>query len=167
MKEEIKLNLGCGKTIFPGFINIDCQKLPHIKYHDITQLPFKNNEVDLIYSSHTLEYFDRFEVVDVLREWYRVLKKKGTIRLAVPDWCALMDIYLDTGELKFILGPLFGRMPIRKNKNILQRTLADRTSSKQGIFTEASFRNRFSWICFFAAQESFKDKNKEYNFKKD
>jgi ubiquinone/menaquinone biosynthesis C-methylase UbiE len=49
-----------------------------------------------------------------LQEWYRVLKKNGVIRLAVPDWKALIDIYSNTGELKFILGPLFGRIQVRR-----------------------------------------------------
>jgi predicted SAM-dependent methyltransferase len=65
--QEVKLNLGSGKTNFgKDWINIDCQNFSHIKYHDICNLSqFKNNSVDLIYSSHVIEYFDRIEIVPV------------------------------------------------------------------------------------------------------
>lgn len=141
----IKLNLGAGKTNFgPEWVNIDCIKAPHIKYHDITQLPFKDRTVDLVYSSHALEYFDRQEVVPVLIEWYRVLKKGGIIRLAVPDWKALVDIYNDTGELRYILGPLFGRIPVRKNKYIYHKTVWNfRDLSK--VLEDVGFQDVRKW----------------------
>ncbi len=52
-------------------------------------LSFKNDEVDEIYSSHTLEHVDKFEVLPMLKEWIRVLKQGGKLTLLVPDlvWC--------------------------------------------------------------------------------
>lgn len=112
--KEIKLNLGCGDVKLHGFIGLDG------KFgDDITDLDYEDNSVDEIYSSHTLEYFDQIEVVDVLREWYRVLKKGGIIRLAVPDFEKLTTLYLATQmgleefpktEIRDIIGPLMGRM---------------------------------------------------------
>ena len=93
--EEVKLHLGCGERAIPGFIHIDVNDLPHIDYRrSIDDLSiFDNGTVDLIYSSHTLEYFDRLEVMRVLKEWYRVLKKGGILRIAVPDFEAIVKIY--------------------------------------------------------------------------
>ena len=34
-----------------------------------------------IYASHALEYFDKYEVVNVLKEWNRVLKPGGELKL--------------------------------------------------------------------------------------
>jgi ubiquinone/menaquinone biosynthesis C-methylase UbiE len=73
---------------------------------------FKDNTVDLIYSSHSFEYFDRQKAVSVLKEWRRVLKPGGTLRLAVPDFDKLIKVYQKTEKLEKILGPLFGRMEI-------------------------------------------------------
>ena len=36
-----------------------------------------DNSVDLIYASHVIEYFDPIEVVEVLKDWKRVLKTDG------------------------------------------------------------------------------------------
>lgn len=79
----MKLHLGCGKRNFGSdWIHIDGGNFSHLHSHDITKIPFKDNSVDLIYSSHVIEYFDRVEVLDVLKEWNRVLKLNGLLRLA-------------------------------------------------------------------------------------
>ena len=111
MNESINLHLGCGKRFIPGFIHIDMAEFAHIDYrHDIKSLPmFRDQEVDLIYASHVLEYFDRLEVPEVLNEWRRVLKVGGILRVAVPDFAALVKAYSLYG-LERILGPLYGRM---------------------------------------------------------
>ena len=73
---------------------------------------FEDNTIDLIYSSHSFEYFDRHDAIEVLGEWGRVLKPGATLRLAVPDFDKLIEIYQDSGDLDSITGPLFGRMKI-------------------------------------------------------
>tara|TARA_B100001758_G_C18413944_1_gene617953 strand:- start:1069 stop:1395 length:327 start_codon:yes stop_codon:yes gene_type:complete len=107
----LKLHLGCGKRNFgKGWVHIDGGDFDHLDSHCITKLDFEDNSADVIYSSHVLTYFDRFEVLDVLREWYRVLKVGGTIRLAVPDFKSLATLYLDEKiSLEGILGPVYGR----------------------------------------------------------
>jgi predicted SAM-dependent methyltransferase len=119
-KKEIKLHLGCGKKYIPGFIHVDLDRSPKIDYyHDIATLPmFKNNTVDLIYCCHAFEYFDRVQVKKVLKEWKRVLKKGGVIRLAVPDFQNITKVYLKYKDLDHqgILGPLFGRWEVKDKK---------------------------------------------------
>ena len=110
----LKLNLGCWHRHIPGWVHIDLCDLPHIDYKSsIDDLSmFENETVDLIYSSHSLEYFDRKQVGNVLREWSRVLKKDGVLRVAVPDFDALLSVYQKTNDLRKILGPLYGAMEI-------------------------------------------------------
>ena len=111
MDENIQLHLGCGKRYIPGFIHIDQAQFSHIDHcGSVGSLPmFYDNTVDLIYASHVLEYFDRTEVREVLKEWRRVLKVGGVLRVAVPDFAALIKAYHLYG-LDRILGPLYGRM---------------------------------------------------------
>ena len=65
---KIKLNLGCGEQILPGYINVDlyCDKAD-IKA-DVKKLPFDNDYADEVYSSHVIEHFDFKESWDVLEE---------------------------------------------------------------------------------------------------
>jgi len=141
----MKLHLGCGKRYICGFIHVDLDDLPHIDYkHDVRTLPvFTDNTADLIYACHIIEYFDRFEVIDVLREWYRVLKPSGVLRLAVPDFRALVEVYQKYGDLRLILGPLYGRMVIHTDKGestIYHHTVYD-FKSLRSVLESVGFMN--------------------------
>lgn len=48
-------------------------------------VPFHDEAVDVIYSSHALEHIFLEEAQALLQDAYRALKKGGLIRLAVPD----------------------------------------------------------------------------------
>lgn len=151
---KVQLNIGCGKTNFGSdWIHIDGADYPHIKYHDITKLPFEDNSVDLIYSSHTLEYFDRAEINDVLKEWRRILKPGGILRLAVPDFYIMARLYVDGDKsmssesigLSDILGPLYGKMPLN-NSFIYHKTCYD-ISGLTYVLQNNGFKNirRYNW----------------------
>ena len=107
----VRLHLGCGKRHIPGFIHVDVADYPHIDHkHRIDSLPmFGDGSVELIYCCHAFEYFDRAEAQKVLKEWHRVLKEGGVLRLAVPDFDALVKVYEKYGDLNKLLGPLYGR----------------------------------------------------------
>lgn len=149
----IKLHLGCGWRNFgEDWIHIDGGKYPHVKYHDITKLPFDNNSVDLIYASHVLEYFDREESIGILKEWFRVLKKESILRLAVPDFEAMVKLYA-AGKfpLKNFLGPLYGKMEMGMKggeigKIIYHKTVYDYRSLKE-VLESVGFKNvrRYNW----------------------
>lgn len=147
----MKLHLGCGKRYIPGFVHVDLDDYPHIDYkHDICSLPmFADDSADLIYSSHALEYFDRQEVQEVLREWHRVLRPSGILRVAVPDFEALIKVYAQYGDLNKILGPLYGRMVIRTlegEKVVYHKTVYDFESLKE-VLKSVGFKNvhRYDW----------------------
>jgi ubiquinone/menaquinone biosynthesis C-methylase UbiE len=143
----IKLHLGCGKRNFgPDWVHIDGGDFSHLHSHDITKLPFENNSVDLIYSSHVLEYFDREEVTNVLKEWYRVLKIGGMLRVAVPDFKMMTTKYLIDGcELDLFLGPLYGKWSMG-DKTIYHKTAYDFLSLKK-VLQSNGFRGiqEYDW----------------------
>ena len=115
---SLRIHLGCWKRYLPGFVHVDLCDFPHIDYrHDIATLPmFADGSAELVYASHCLEYFDREQAREVLREWGRVLRPGGILRVAVPDFPALVKVYEATGDIHRILGPLYGRMEIQEGE---------------------------------------------------
>ena len=84
MKEK-KLNLGCGKDIKDGYINVDSVKLPGVDIvHDLNKFPwpFKDDEFDEVYASHILEHLK--DTLKVMEELHRITKKTGVIKIKVP-----------------------------------------------------------------------------------
>jgi predicted SAM-dependent methyltransferase len=147
----MKIHLGCWTRNIPGFVNIDLVDLPHIHYkQNIDDLSlFSDCSAELIYSSHNFEYFDRLEGEKVLKEWRRVLKPGGTLRIAVPDFDKLIEVYKTTSSIDKILGPLFGRMPINTEdgqKVLYHKTVYNYDSLKK-MLEECGFINvrRYDW----------------------
>ena len=90
----LRLNLGAGALPIEGFQNLDRKTgqevFPLSAYADGT--------VDEVRASHILEHFSFREQVDVLREWVRVLKPGGVLKLAVPDFKVIAQKYLNPAE---------------------------------------------------------------------
>lgn len=122
----MRLHLGCGARDFGSdWEHIDASDYPHLKSRSITKLPYPNDSVELIYSSHTLGYFAREEVDQLLQEWARVLTPGGTLRLAVPDFRACAEMYLAGRPLDEFVGMIFGRWNVSPNHIINHKTIYD------------------------------------------
>lgn len=106
------LHIGCGQVNSPGYINIDARKFPHVHIvtRKITSLPlFPSDQADLIYMCHVLEHVKRGQVIAVLSEMRRILKTGGVLRLSVPDFDRIVEIYNATQRsIDAIQGPLMG-----------------------------------------------------------
>jgi len=143
--KKIKLHLGCGIRYIPDFIHIDIRKFPHIDYvTSVDKLDmFKDNSVDLIYACHLLEHFRRNQIENVLKEWYRVLKPGGILRLAVPDFEKLVEVYFKYKDLKLILGPLVGRQDYPESTHYVVFDFSTITE----ILKKVGFKNihRYDW----------------------
>lgn len=111
--KELKLHLGCGKKFIPGFIHIDAIKYDHVDHcQQVGELDnFADASISLIYACHVLEHFSRWEYKKVLKEWNRVLKPGGLLRLSVPNFSACAKIYYEEGlqaGLTGLVGLLIG-----------------------------------------------------------
>lgn len=160
----IKLHLGCGVRDFGStWIHIDKGDYDHLDSYNITELPYTDHTVDLIYASHVLEYFDRDDAIVVLKEWKRVLKNGGVLRLAVPDLLNLILVYAeDTGvaALDNILGPLYGKMKMGK-ETIYHKTVYDYSSLCQ-ILISLGFEKPRLWNWRETEHSKFDDCSQAY-----
>ena len=117
-----KLHIGCGDIRAEGFINIDVFKTEATDFVcKIEDLPkyIKKDSIKIIYSSHTLEHFSRYNSIQVLRMFYDLLKNSGELRISVPDLIKLVDTAkkkdLDFKKMELIQGVLMGGQDTRYN----------------------------------------------------
>lgn len=103
----MRLHLGCGRLDVPGFVNVDARPYPHVHHlGSVETLPFiKDGTADLVYVSHCLEHIPYRRVPQVLKEWHRVLRPGGRLRLAVPDFEVLWRAYDLSGRELITIQP--------------------------------------------------------------
>lgn len=95
MENKVCLNLGCGIETKKGFINVDkfytweqlnskegifagaILNSDNYIQADILHLPFEDNSVDYVELFNVIEHFPMREVVNYLKEIYRVIKPGG------------------------------------------------------------------------------------------
>lgn len=115
----MKLHIGCGEVRLPGYVNIDIRYLPNVDIVDNAKFlrRFKKESIQEIYACHILEHFLRWEIDLVLKRWYDVLEYKGILRLAVPDFKAIVDQYNSSENIEELLGLLYGGQDYDENKH--------------------------------------------------
>jgi len=100
-QENLKINLGCGDNIYPGYVNID--KIP-LKNVDITldlektPLPFDSDSVSEIRCEHILEHINNY--IPLLEELWRITKKGGIIYVYAP-YFRYEGAYRDPTHVRF------------------------------------------------------------------
>src|ERR1017187_10815560 len=106
IKEQQYLNVGCGPKLLHSFVNLDYLWVPGIDLcWDVTEgIPLADHSLQGIYSEHCLEHLEKSVVNDVLRDFSRLLKPTGTVRIVVPDAELYIDLYVmarNGGAVKF------------------------------------------------------------------
>ena len=115
-KNQKYLHIGCGDNVLPKpFLNLDSRKRKGAKQGKAYPLKFKSNTFDLVYASHVLEHFKKKNVLNILKDWVRVLKPGGTLRISVPCFENLSKIYKIDKNIDNIIGPLMGGQTYKEN----------------------------------------------------
>jgi predicted SAM-dependent methyltransferase len=146
----MKLHLGCGARHIPGleWIHIDLADYPHIDYREsFDRLPLiPSTSVDLIYCCHALTYFHHEEIPSILKEWKRVLKPKGVLRLSVPEFPTLVEVwYASEYDITKVRGPILGYWKVGgTDQYITYKTLFDYYTLKR-VLAQAGFINIKRW----------------------
>lgn len=79
----MKLNLGCGRDIREGWVNIDRCPGPGVLVHDLREpLPFPDDSAEYILAADVLEHILEWE--KVVKDCHRVLRPGGLLEVCVP-----------------------------------------------------------------------------------
>lgn len=157
----MKLHIGCGKKYLPGYKHLDVIPFEHVDFVcDARKLEsVEDTSVSEIYACHVLEHVERGEVVNVLREWHRVLLPGGKLRLAVPDFEAVVNEYVENRDLMCFQGLLYGGQTYDYNFHHVVFDFA----VLESMLIEAGFKavERYDWRDFLPA-EGYDDYSRSY-----
>jgi ubiquinone/menaquinone biosynthesis C-methylase UbiE len=96
-----KLNIGCGKDIKKGFLNLDMQQAECVDVvHNLEDFPypFDDNTFSYVYAESILEHLS--DVTRVLDELHRICKPDAIIEIKVP-WYNFKGMYNDVTHKTF------------------------------------------------------------------
>lgn len=123
LEGEIKLDIGCGKFKKDGFIGVDAKDFGQEIVWDICQgLPFQDETVDEVYTSHTLEHIKDESLDDLFREFHRVCKNGAKLTIRVPHADTIEAHYFchhsfwSENKIKGMVKDSFGRLEIEEIK---------------------------------------------------
>lgn len=155
----IKINMGCGNRNFgKDWLHIDKANFNHIDEKDIFN--FSYTDVDLIYASHLLSYFDYQTAETLLTYWNLKLKKNGILRLAVPDFQKISELYNKGYDLLKFIGPLYGRMNLNGEKIFHKFCYDEKTLTD--LLLSIGFKNIRRWDHKLVDHGKFDDHSQAY-----
>jgi len=96
---SINLDIGAGDTRRAGWVTLDITDGCDL-YWDLRRgIPFPDNSVQRVYSSHLFEHMDYNAGQSLLGEARRVLMPGGEVSVCVPNARLYIDAYLGVSEL--------------------------------------------------------------------
>lgn len=152
--QEIKLNIGCGTDYRDGFVNIDgSDTLSRVdKIIELSQesllLHYKEASLDFILANDIIEHNFHWEAVNILNDFYKILKKDGLCKIKVPDCEFIINTDILSVQEKLLY--LFGGQDIPQGNdemNISRRSFPQFFCHKYG-WTKSSMSETLTKIGF-------------------
>lgn len=99
---KVRLNLGCGDKILPGYINVDFAESrkgnkPDV-IADLRAMTFGPEYADEILSVHVIEHFYPWEAEALLQHWRTILKPGGLVVLECPNILTAAEMLLKDAD---------------------------------------------------------------------
>lgn len=133
----VKLNLGAGSQVLDGWLSVDLEGEPDIRA-DVRMLPLPDDYADELQAIHVFEHLYRWDALDTLIEWRRVLKPGGRLAIELPDLLKCCSNILGGQPERSGLFGLFGD-PKHGNKLMLHKWCYTRKELAH-LMVEAGFK---------------------------
>lgn len=92
---DLKLHLGCGENILPGWVNSDLFPDSNEVLHLDASLkfPFEDDVCSCVFSEHMIEHIPYAAATNMVAESFRVLRAGGIFRVSTPDIRFLIELF--------------------------------------------------------------------------
>jgi len=117
-RSPLCLELGSGVKLGKnGWVTVDFDSGCDIRWNLLVPLPIPDQSVDRVYCSHVLEHFFYPDLINLIKEVHRILKKGGSFSVCVPNAELYVKAYLsplglEEFENKFYKPAFFYHTPI-------------------------------------------------------
>mgnify|MGYP001567896448 CR=1 FL=1 len=101
-QKGVKIDLGCGEFKTQGTIGIDKRNVKGVDIvHDLEMIPYPlpNECASLLIASHVIQQIKPWLFVDVMNEWWRILKIGGELMISTP-YAGSFGFYQDPANIK-------------------------------------------------------------------
>ncbi|WP_372398527.1 hypothetical protein ABMY26_17815 [Azospirillum sp. HJ39] len=122
---ELKLNLGCGDTRLPGYVNVDKYGTfgpDMVADLEVVPWPFETDSVADVQLIHSLEHMGQTteQFLNIMKELYRVCRHGARITIKVPH--PRSDGYLgDPTHVRPITPAVLSLFSMEENRNFIER----------------------------------------------
>lgn len=108
---KVLIHVGCGDCIDPRYINFDSR--PGLNIHVADKIEnidkiFGSDYADLIYACHVIEHIPYADVLNTIKKMHKCLKEGGVLRISVPDFFVIVQMYRENEDVKDVVRPLLG-----------------------------------------------------------
>lgn len=99
---SVRVNLGSGRDLRPGWINIDgdypfdiSEGIEYIEHNLSYGLPDQVNNISIAFGSHINEHLDWQDNITMLKSCYNKMLPGGSLFIELPDFVSVIKAYLD------------------------------------------------------------------------
>ncbi len=100
-KTCLKLNLGCGRNIKPGWVNVDFAERENkldIVCDLSKEFPFDISSCSYIYSEHLIEHLEWLDGRTLIEKSFKSLQERGVFRIVFPDFEEIFRAYINKDD---------------------------------------------------------------------
>jgi hypothetical protein len=100
-KTDLRLNLGCGRNIKSGWVNVDFAERENrldIECDLSKEFPFDDSSCSYIYSEHFIEHLEWLDGRTLIEKCFKSLQEGGVFRIVFPDFEKIFTAYINKDD---------------------------------------------------------------------